>query len=371
MDNREIHPLFLTPQVEQAEDRWREIDGDLDEIEQPIVAGADVPLDEILAIAREHLVFFEGKHEQARLEARRISLELGEHHPNTADARAAKWETFQYLEAAKVAWDRGVTAALEALRTGRPPGAAALAAIVDAHRRALPLATMVVVEQGRGEAAQAATVALTARLLVRRTLGDTGVKLFRWQQQALAGDAEPLGHSVPQALREHLPAAMLEALAEIRWSDDSKGILADLRTQAVARLVPRPRGRRPAPELASEEYVMAPPRSWTPAPPIEDVTGEAGAGDTVTVEIEAPSVESVVLDRLAEQELLAKIEAEASTLPKGKRRIIHALLRSYAASGEAPEYAEIADELGTSSNSVGVQLSHARRKLRQRGVATG
>jgi hypothetical protein len=356
----EARPLFLAPQVEEAEERWNAWDQDLSEIEHAARANPDVSLEEVLASARDHRRHFRDEFNRHRRRVRRLCAELGADHLETESACELTWLTFRFYQVADLAWRTAETAAAVAIVMGLPPGVAALAAIVEVHRRWQPLVAQMHAEHLRGEGAGLqAAVDLAARLLVERELGDTGIRLFRSQRRVLLDEALELGQPVERVLREQLPGAVLSATSEVPPARD----LRRLRSWAMAIVAPRPKGRRVVTELEWEASVMAPPRSWSPEKPVEETRVEIMDGDALSVGAETASVEDAVMARLGEQELASWIEAQVPTLPPRQRQVMNVMLGLLAAHAAIPTSAEIAGVVGNAPSTVRVQLASARRAL--------
>jgi hypothetical protein len=360
----EARPLFLAPQVEEAEERWNAWDQDLSEIEHAARANPDVSLEEVLAIARDHCLRSWEDYRQYHDEESLLEAALGVDHPRTEDARDLMWLTARFHVVAELVWEEAIRAAIVAIRTGQPPGRAALLAVAEAHIEWQPIAALAEARVASSERARTrATVDLAARLLVKRPWGDTGIVLWPSQHGALWDDAIELGvPTARHALREQLPAAVLSAALEAEPDRD----LRALRTDAMAIIAPSPRGRRgslraglAAPGSANAS--MAPTRSWSPTKPVEELEAEA-----LSVLDETAAFEEAVLDRLAAEELEAWTRAEAPTLPAGQRRVLDVLLKKVADHEEIPASEEIAAELGIAPPTVRVHAMLFRRALKQR-----
>ena len=364
MYDPEARPLFLAPQVEEAEERWNAWDQDLSEIERAARANPDVSLEEVLAIARDHCLRSWEEYRQCRDEESLLEAALGTDHPRTEAARDLTWLTARFHVVAEMAWEEAIRAAIVAIRTGQPPGRAALLAAAETHIEWQPLAALAEARVASSERARTgATVDLAARLLVKRPWGDTGIVLWPSQHGVLRNDAIELGApTVRHALREQLPAAVLTAALVAEPNRD----LRALRTDAMAIIAPSPRGRRDSrgedlPEPGSANASMAPARSWSPTKPVEELEADA-----LSVCDETAAFEEAVLDRVEAEELEAWARAEASTLPAGQRRVLDVLLKKVADHEEIPASEEVAAELGVAPPTVRVHAMLFRRTLNQR-----
>jgi hypothetical protein len=349
MTGRDASALLATPAVVEREVYWRIVDYDLTQLEalartrkdEDVLLGLEAA-ELLLWLIRDDFARFWGVFQVWQDLGRRLRETLGVDHPLTEEAELHSFDRFRYVWVWKQAMDRVVSAITAALDRDENPIVAATEAFASAYQQAMPAITGWYVQKVPNQRLrQDALVDLAARLLVPRAARDTGIRLGPSQTGVLLDEAGELGHHIGDVLRENLPGAVHVALSEL--SDPSN--LRALRTRAMALVAPRP-GRL--------SIGMA---------QIEEIAASHGDASAMPLGEEMASAEEVALADVAEQECIARLEADLATLPPGQQRVLRFMLDHWRDKGWIPTSTVIARALGLSPSTVRVDLLNIRRRL--------